>query len=278
MAVIAPWLQPPDFVGAASSGYRLGLSRQEMLERADEHAAEIALQAEALRQKNSEQAANRAQDQSQFSAGQSLRQEALRQQGLLGSERIGNEQAKISSADELNQARISALQRKPVVDAINQNVRTTSLNNLTDLMAAHPEMTKPEILARFPALKGADFTIAPKAKPIAVKPLYPPGIQDQLFKQLLLNSRGGTNVDEAISGLQRYMQPATAAEAPSPEDVSAGESLNRPTAESVDGLPASPAAAPAIPTVNSQEEYDALAPGAKYLDSNGKLATKRASQ
>ncbi len=213
-----------------------------------------------------------------------MRQEALRQQGLLGSERIGNEQDKISSADALNQAKIAALQQKPVIDSINQNVRTTSLGNLPELMAAHPEMTKPEILARFPTLRGQDFSIAPKPKPVVAKPLYPPGIQDQLFKQLLANSTGKTNVDEAIAGLQKYMQPPVDVEStvtPAPE-MSAGDSLSAPTAESVDGLPASPAApaaaAPEIPTVNSQEEYDALAPGAKYLDSNGKLATKRAAK
>ncbi len=275
----ASWLRAPDFAGASQAGFRLGLARQEMLERANEHAAELALQADVLRQRSSEQAASRAQEQGQFDAGLSLRRDALRQQGISDQQKFGVDQSRADSVKEFNQAKIAAMNRKPVMDAINQNVRTSSLDNLPQLMSAHPEMSKPEILSRFPMLRGAD--IPSRQKPPAIKPLLPAGVQDALFKMLLSNSRGGTNVDDAVTGLQRYMQPATDVGATVTPDESAGASL-APTAESVDGLPASPAAptaaAPAVPTVNSQDEYDALAPGAAYLDSNGNLAHKRAAR
>jgi len=276
----ASWLRAPDFAGASQAGFRLGLARQEMLERANEHAAELALQADVLRQRSSEQAANRAQEQSQFDAGLSLRRDALRQQGISDQERLGVDRSRADSVNEFNQAKIAAINRKPVMDAINRNVRTTSLDNITPLIAAHPELNRDEILSRFPMLKAGD--IPKSVKPAPVKPILPAGVQDALFKQLLLNSKGGTNVDEAVSGLQRYVQPPVDAQPTVTTDESAMSPLTRPTAESVDGLPASPAAptaaAPAVPTVNSQDEYDALAPGAAYLDSNGNLAHKRAAR
>lgn len=231
----ASWLRAPDYLGASEAGARLGLSRQQMLEQADQHAAELALRADELRAENSRASSQRMQEQNNFNAGLDLRRAALKQQGLLGGERLQDEESRTSAISGLDQARTDALNRKGLSDSVNSRVRQTSLQNLPELMAAHPEMTKAEIFASFPMLKPGDIPnpVKPAVKP--VKPLFPQGVQDQLFKQLLANSRGGTNVDDAVSGLKRYMTPPDESAQQQPEPAAA-ESLAAPTAESVEGL------------------------------------------
>jgi hypothetical protein len=227
MATIAPWLTPPDFLGASEAGARLGLSRQQMLEQADEHAADLALRADELRSNNSQVQAAQQQKQNQFNAGLQLRQAALKQQGLLDGERLQDEEGRTSAISALDAARTDALNRKKTLDSSNSRIRDLSLQNLPDLMASHPDMTKAEILHRFPLLKSSDV---PAVRPVKIPPAQslPPGVQDQLFRQLLANSAGRTNVDDAISGLKRYTTPASD-ESPAPSEPSAAESLTAPT-------------------------------------------------
>ena len=103
-----------------------------------------------------------------------------------------------------------------------------------------------------------------------------PGIKDMLFKQLLTNSSGGTNVDEAISGLKKYTTDPADEATPEAAPAPAADALQPPT-DAGTGLPSEDDTSQ-IPTVNSQDEYDALAPGAQYRDSNGALATKADKQ
>lgn len=80
----------------------------------------------------------------------------------------------------------------------------------------------------------------------------PPSVLAPMFKQLLDNSSGGTNVVQAASALKQ---------------------LNSPAANSPNTQPATDS----IPTVQSQQDYDALPPGAQYRDSNGTVAIKKKS-
>jgi hypothetical protein len=85
--------------------------------------------------------------------------------------------------------------------------------------------------------------LPPKVAPVKPTPGLPPGVQEQLFKQALANSDGGTNVTQALGALKA----ASGAGGGSPQ----------------------------MPTINTQEDYDALPPGSQYMDSNGKVAIKR---
>ncbi len=65
----ASWLKAPDFTGVMEAGARLGLSRQQMLQEAGQHAADLALRASAAN-------ADRQQAQAQFTAAQALKEGA----------------------------------------------------------------------------------------------------------------------------------------------------------------------------------------------------------
>jgi hypothetical protein len=88
MAIIADWLRPPDFIGAARAGASIGLSQAEMHQRAAEHAAELALKRDELSASMSRAAAEREQAGKENDAAMALKQSALQQAGLLGGERI----------------------------------------------------------------------------------------------------------------------------------------------------------------------------------------------
>lgn len=261
----APWLVPPDFIGAANAGAHIGLTQQEMQRQAEQHAAELALRADELAARTGQANAERAQQQNQFEAGNALRDAAQKNSFLLGQERNQNQANAIQNLGEYNmsrsaldEAKAKALERGDWLNAVNGNLRTTALQNLPDLMSAHPELTKTEILSRFPMLKAND--VPNPVKPVVEKPApaFPADVQSQLFKQLLANSQGGTNVDQAISGLHRFMSPTAQ------DDTQAADALQAPTAAPTT-LP-NPTASSPLPLPNSKSE---LVPGEIYNTSRG---------
>lgn len=112
--VIAPWLNPPDFIGAARAGAQIGLSEAEMRQQAEEHAAELALKRDQLAVEMSQAEAERSQKQQEQNAALALRQAALQQQGLLGRGRLENQSNEISERDALERARIDAANKKGI--------------------------------------------------------------------------------------------------------------------------------------------------------------------
>ena len=100
----------------------------------------------------------------------------------------------------------------------------------------------------------------------------PPSVQGPLFRQILANSQGGTNYSQAMDVFNRLNgigqpNPATASPAaPNPATAS-------PAAQNTVGV-ANPATK--LPTViQNQADYDALPVGSNYIDSFGKMGTKR---
>lgn len=206
------WLTPPNFLAASEAGARTGLSQQEMIRQSEEHAAELALRADEAATHAGQANAEMSQQQHQFDAGNDLRRKAQANALILGQQHNQNvatgleNQASYNDArSELDKARANALDHQNFLTGVNSNLRSISLQNLPELMATHPELTKTEILSRFPALHAGD--VPNPVKPLKPAALYPADVQNQMFKQLLKNSAGGTNVDDAISGFNRYMNP-----------------------------------------------------------------------
>jgi len=279
MAYSAPWLTPPDFLGASESGTRLGLQQQEMLRQSQEHAEQLAATAALEHDRLAASANENAQQQRQFNAAQALKEAQMKQAGLLGGERIQNQADAISAASGLDKARVDALNRQGVQKSQDSHFQDISRQAAAEYKTAHPETSNADLMSRFPMAFKSNGQIPTVPKPPVVKPPAPflsPGIKDLMFKQLLANSSGGTNIDEAISGLNKYANPPAAEAAPEAAPASAADALQPPT-DAGTGLPSEDDTSQ-IPTVNSQDEYDALAPGSQYRDSNGALATKADEQ
>ena len=278
-AFVAPWLQPPDFLGASEAGTRLGLQQQEMLRQSQEHADQLAATAALERDRLAASANENAQQQRQFAAAQALKEAQMKQAGLLGSERVQNQADSVSAAAELDKSREGALDRAGVQKGKDAHFQDISRQAAAEYKTAHPETSNADLMSRFPMAFKSNASIPTVPKALVVKPPAPmltPGIKDMLFKQLLTNSSGGTNVDEAISGLKKYTTDPAAEATPEAAPAPAADAL-QPPADAGTGLPSEDDTSQ-IPTVNSQDEYDALAPGAQYRDSNGALATKADKQ
>lgn len=114
MVFIPSWENPPDFLGASEAGARLNLSRQQILEQANEHAESLAAESALAHDRLSQQAAQRTQQVNQENAANALRTAALKQQGLLGFQRLQNESNSTSARDSLEKAKTDALTNKPV--------------------------------------------------------------------------------------------------------------------------------------------------------------------
>jgi hypothetical protein len=120
----------------------------------------------------------------------------------------------------------------------------------------------------------------------------PPSVQGPLFRQILANSQGGTNYSQAMDVFNRLNgigqpNPATASPA-APNPATASPAAPNPATASPaapNPATASPAAqntvgvanpATKLPTViQNQADYDALPVGSNYIDSFGKMGTKR---
>lgn len=96
----------------------------------------------------------------------------------------------------------------------------------------------------------------------------------------------GDPADQEYADLLKANLPSTLkttvpAVAPKPTATKAlsygpdGKLTNSVTSYAMPGAAPAAAAAPSIPTVNSQSDYDALAPGQQYKDSTGRLAVKK---
>lgn len=117
---VAPWIVPVDALAAARAGSaagdaqaQLGLSREQLAQSAEQHAAELALQRDDMMARAQEQGRVLQAGQQQQSAADALRQQAINQQGVLGQGRIGVEEQGVdqranaaSAADQLRQQQI----------------------------------------------------------------------------------------------------------------------------------------------------------------------------
>lgn len=269
--VIAPWLTPPNFLAASEAGARTGLSQQEMIRQSEEHAAELALRADELAAHSGQAAAALGQQQQQEQAGNDLKRLALSNDLILGQQHNQNEAAKVASdkpamdaRTELDLARANSLNQKGWMADENSRLRNLALQNLPDLLAAHPELTRADIHQSFPALLPSDLSSIPnKIAPTKTGTQSIIGHPNPAYAHGL-NGGVDTNAPPFLYTTNTTMPlslnlPATAPAAP--DDAAAS-------------LP-SPAQSGGIPIIGSQEEYDALPSGTKYYDSNGKVATKR---
>jgi hypothetical protein len=123
-----PWIIPVDALSAARAGSaagdaqaQLGLSREQLAQSAEQHAAELALQRDDMMARTQAQGQAIQQRQRQQSAADELRQQAINQAGVLGQGRIGVEQQGVdqradaaSAADALRQQQQDAAKNKPV--------------------------------------------------------------------------------------------------------------------------------------------------------------------
>lgn len=110
MAVIAPWLTPPNFLAAAESGARIGLEQAGQAEQATEAAGRLGLGYAQLGSENQRAAAAQTQAAAQLKAEQArynlLEQQANARIGQ-GQERIDDSQAAHDAADALGQQRLA---------------------------------------------------------------------------------------------------------------------------------------------------------------------------
>lgn len=102
---IVPWIQSPDFVGAARAGSEIGLSEAKMHQQAAQHAADLALRRDELSARMSQEASERAQQQKQAEAALALRESDLKMRGLLGQGRLDNQAEAISARDALERSK-----------------------------------------------------------------------------------------------------------------------------------------------------------------------------
>ena len=260
-AFVPSWLNPPDFLGASESGARLGLTRAQMLEQAQEHAdslsASAALERDRLASENARASAAQAENQKQFTAAQALKEAQLKQGGLLGSQRIQNQADAISAAAGLDAARIDALNRQGVQKTKDAHFQDISRQAAAQYKTDNPNVSNAELMSRFPMAFKSNSEIPTVPKAPVIKPqTLPLGIQGQMFKQLLENSSGGTNVDEAISGLKKYINPpATETETPDTE-APAADSL-QPATDAGTGLPTGDTGNVATPDIIQKALNDA---------------------
>jgi hypothetical protein len=250
-----------------------------MLEQAKEHADSLAsaaaLERDRLASENARASAAQAENQKQFTAAQALKEAQLKQAGLLGSQRIQNQADAISAAAGLDKARIDSLNRAGVQKTKDAHFQDISRQAAAQYKTDNPNVSNAELMSRFPMAFKSNSEIPTVPKAPVIKPqTLSPGIQGQMFKQLLQNSSGGTNVDEAISALNKFRNPPAADVAPQDTSAPAADALQSAPDDGT-GLPPTDSGVSDIPTVDSQEAYDALAPGAQYRDSNGALATKK---
>jgi hypothetical protein len=259
MPYAAPWLTPPDFLGASEAGTRLGLQQQEMLRQSQEHADQLSATAALERDRLAASANENAQQQRQFAAAQALKEAQIKQAGLLGSERVQNQADAISAASGLDKARIDSLNRQGVQKSQDSHFQDISRQAAAEYKAAHPETSNADLMSRFPMAFKSNAEIPTVPKSPVVKPPAPvltPGIKDMLFKQLLTNSSGGTNVDEAISGLKKYTTDPAAEAAPEAAPASAADALQPPT-DAGTGLPSEGSGMTATPDIIQKALDDA---------------------
>jgi hypothetical protein len=133
-AFVPPWIIPVDALAAARAGSaagdaqaQLGLSREQLAQSAEQHAAELALQRDDMMARTQEQGRALQARQQQQSAADALRQQSINQQGLLGQGRIGVEEQGVdqranaaSAADQLRQQQIDN-QAKGLQDKIDSS-------------------------------------------------------------------------------------------------------------------------------------------------------------
>ena len=223
-AFVPPWIIPVDALAAARAGSaagdaqaQLGLSREQLAQSAEQHAAELALQRDDMMARAQAQGQAMQARQQQQSAADALRQQAINQQGVLGQGRIGVEQQGVdersnaaSAADQLRQQQIKqAQQAAQQKDKVAQDTSAAAA-----LITAAPDKNgwTPKISDAIQLYPNANPEVLNK---LVTKPTesagesLSPGVQDQIFKQELANSQGGTNVDQAITALNKYKNPSS---------------------------------------------------------------------
>ncbi len=228
---IPPWLSPTapsTFIDAARSGAQIGLQQQAQAEQALEAAQRNSLgyaqisaqQAEAADRANAmrQDAAIRANDllmgrnnqvaeqQKAASDLDTFRHDQLDQQGQLTTAQQALEAQKLKQIADLQTDKVGAMRYKSL-----------AVQSAAAYKAANPDVSPAELISRFPGafenVTGALSTpnkIAPLTKTV---PEFSPGLQDQIFKQELINSQGGTNVDQAVNALRSYTKPSVTAPA-----------------------------------------------------------------
>lgn len=299
---LPPWLSPTasqTFIDAAKSGAQIGLQQQQQAEQALEAAqrnslgfAQIGAQE---RDTDSRTAAMR--DDAAIRANDLLmgRNNQVQEQATAASDLDKFRQAQLDEQTQNNEA-TNAIKSRALDGAASaldakqgmSRYKTLAVQSAAAYKAANPDVSPAELISRFPgAFQNPSGSLTTPAKIIAQKPVPPEfsnGIQDQIFKQALLNSQGGTNIDQAVSSLRGYTRPQAAPIDASGVPAPATDLLTQ--LPDLTGVPSAQPAAPVspaggsgnVPTVNSQSDYDALPPGARYVDSNGNLATKKAAQ
>lgn len=298
MIGIPPWLSPSapsTFIDAARAGAQIGLQQQSQAQEALEAAQRNSLGFAQIGAQEREAAdrANAMREDAAIRANDLLmgRNNQVQEQATAASDLNKFRQSQLDEQTQQSQAE-QALKTRALDQALTQQsdkagmarYKSLAVQSAAAYKAANPDISPSELISRFPAaFENVTGSLTTPAKIIAPKPTPPEfsnGIQDQIFKQELQNSEGGTNVVQAIDALRRYTHPevlpsaAPVMDTPNP----AGDSLTQ--LPDFTGLP-TPAPSPAagtdqVPVISSQSDYDALPAGSQYRDSNGNLATKKA--
>ena len=181
-----------------------------MLEQAQEHAESLAAESSLERDRLNAQQQNIARQQNNVSAANALREAALKQQGLLGTQRIQNESDSISARSALDQAKTDALNKKNNTDSnLKDDVHSGGGSNE---VSKNPSIFQTRNwISRFPMLSPKRHSAVAKGfnwrrwKSFAAIPAGSSRPIIQATSWLIL--KAGTNTDEAVSGLKRYMTP-----------------------------------------------------------------------
>lgn len=217
MPFFAPWTAAPDFLGASEAGAGLNLTRQQMLERAQEHQEQLAASAALEHDRLSQQNAGLIAGQQQDNAANALKAAALKQQGILGTQKLQNESGSTNARDALEKAKTDAITKQ---QGITSNLKTIAIQAAAQLKAQNPAISNAEIISRFPMLENKDIPESPRAAPRSLKEAleFTPTMQNLIFKGAL--GSGGTNYDNAVDTLNRYrgqFQPQSDS-APTPDN------------------------------------------------------------
>jgi hypothetical protein len=141
MPYVPPWIQQPDFIGAANAGAHIGLSAQEMQRQSDQHAAELALRADELAARMGQENASRAQEQNQFEAGNALREAAQRNSFLLGQQENQNTATRNAAVAELDREKVNQLKDRGIF--VNSGNGIFEKNPVTGKWSNVPGSTRP---------------------------------------------------------------------------------------------------------------------------------------
>jgi hypothetical protein len=192
---VAPWLKPPDFLGAAEAGARLGLSRQQMLQQAAQHAATLAAEGQKAAAAQSMEQSRMRQASDQAAAANALREQAIKQAGVLGQGRLDTEGAAIQQRGDAASA-VNALRQ--------QQMKTAQADKMQKFQNDY--------------LLAEDKASAAKASPKADKSPYTAWERDKIYQTLMANPQNQTNLDVVLPKFRQYVSggPPTAPASPTP--------------------------------------------------------------